>query len=88
MPAGNDTPAILVENTTAANRAVNIPEFVNLPPDGLESIDPQATEFTGCATRRRNSRNGTGWPKQSRSGAALCNSIPRTLARTLASLWR
>jgi tetratricopeptide (TPR) repeat protein len=42
---GNDTPAILVENTTAANRAVNIPEFVNVPPGGLEKIDPQATEF-------------------------------------------
>jgi Flp pilus assembly protein TadD len=42
---GNDTPAILVENTTAANRAVNIPEFVNMPADGLEKIDPQATEF-------------------------------------------
>lgn len=41
---GNDTPAILVDNTTAANRAVNIPEFVNIPPDGLEKIDPQATE--------------------------------------------
>jgi Flp pilus assembly protein TadD len=42
---GNDTPAILVENTTAANRAVNIPEFVNMPADGLDKIDPQATEF-------------------------------------------
>ena len=42
---GNDTPAILVENTTAANRAVNIPEFLNVPPGGLEKIDPQATEF-------------------------------------------
>ena len=42
---GNDTPAILVDNTTAANRAVNIPEFVNMPPDGLENIEPQATEF-------------------------------------------
>jgi Flp pilus assembly protein TadD len=42
---GNDTPAILVDDTTAANRAVNIPEFVNLPSDGLEEIDPQATEF-------------------------------------------
>ena len=42
---GNDTPAIMVDNTTAANRAVNIPEFVNIPPDGLEKIDPQATEF-------------------------------------------
>jgi len=42
---GNDSPAILVDNTTAANRAVNIPEFVNIPPDGLEKIDPEATRF-------------------------------------------
>jgi Flp pilus assembly protein TadD len=42
---GNDSPAVLVENTTAGNRAVNIPEFVNVPADGLEKINPQATEF-------------------------------------------
>ncbi len=43
---GNDTPAILVENTTAANRAVNIPEFVNLPPgETIAKINPEATEF-------------------------------------------
>jgi Flp pilus assembly protein TadD len=42
---GNDTPAILVENATAANRAVNIPEFANVPPGGIEKIDPQATDF-------------------------------------------
>jgi Flp pilus assembly protein TadD len=42
---GSDTPAILVENTTDANRAVNIPEFVNIPVDGIEKIYPQATEF-------------------------------------------
>jgi Flp pilus assembly protein TadD len=42
---GNDSPAIIVDNTTAANRAVNIPEFVNIPVDGMEKIDPQATEF-------------------------------------------
>lgn len=43
---GNDTPAIMVENTTAANRAVNIPEFVNADPsDSIAKIDPQATEF-------------------------------------------
>jgi tetratricopeptide (TPR) repeat protein len=38
---GNDTPAILVENATADNRAVNIPEFINIPPDGMARIDPQ-----------------------------------------------
>ncbi|HEY3705791.1 MAG TPA: tetratricopeptide repeat protein [Terracidiphilus sp.] len=43
---GNDTPAVMVENTTAANRAVNIPEFLNMA-EGQEiaKIDPQATEF-------------------------------------------
>ncbi|HUE03002.1 MAG TPA: tetratricopeptide repeat protein [Bryobacteraceae bacterium] len=42
---GNDTPAILVDNTTASNRAVNLPEFANIPKGGLEKIDPLATEF-------------------------------------------
>lgn len=42
---GNDSPAILIENATAANRAVNIPEFVNIPPDGLLKIDVPAVEF-------------------------------------------
>jgi tetratricopeptide (TPR) repeat protein len=41
---GNDTPAIMVENATADNRAVNIPEFVNIPPDGMARIDPQFAE--------------------------------------------
>ena len=42
---GNDTPAVLIENSTASNRAVNIPEFVNVPPGGLESIKPTVTDF-------------------------------------------
>ena len=41
---GNDSPAILIENTTAANRAANIPEFVNVSPDGLLRIESPATE--------------------------------------------
>ena len=41
---GNDSPAILVDNTTAANRAVNLPEFVNIPPDGLTKIEVPAAE--------------------------------------------
>jgi Flp pilus assembly protein TadD len=52
---GNDSPAIMIENTTAANRAVNIPEFVNTrgdgPEPGIEKIDPQATEFYGVANQ-------------------------------------
>lgn len=42
---GNSSPAILIENATAANRAVNIPEFVNIPVDGLTKIDVPATDF-------------------------------------------
>jgi Flp pilus assembly protein TadD len=42
---GNDTPAILIENATAANRAVNIPEFVNIPPDGLLRIDAPVADY-------------------------------------------
>jgi len=42
---GRDTPPILIENATAANRGVNIPEFVNIQPDGLLAMDAPATEF-------------------------------------------
>jgi Flp pilus assembly protein TadD len=42
---GNDSPAILVENSTAANRAVNLPEFVNIPPGGLLRIETPAADF-------------------------------------------
>lgn len=42
---GNDSPPILIENSTASNRAVNIPEFVNVPPDGLEKMSAPATDF-------------------------------------------
>ncbi|HYW45607.1 MAG TPA: tetratricopeptide repeat protein [Bryobacteraceae bacterium] len=42
---GNDTPAILIEGSTAANRAVNLPEFVNIPPGGLAKIEVPAAEF-------------------------------------------
>ena len=42
---GNSTPAILIANSTASNRAVNIPEFVNISPNGIERIDAPATDF-------------------------------------------
>jgi tetratricopeptide (TPR) repeat protein len=42
---GNSSPAIPIDDVTAANRAVNIPEFVNVGPDGLERIDAPATDF-------------------------------------------
>ena len=42
---GQDSPAILIEDSTAANRAVNIPEFVNIRRGGMEKIDTPAVEF-------------------------------------------
>jgi len=42
---GNDSPPIYIDNSTASNRAVNIPEFVNVRPDGIESIDVPASDF-------------------------------------------
>ena len=41
---GNDSPAILIDNATAANRAVNIPEFVNIAGDGIEDIKVQVAD--------------------------------------------
>jgi tetratricopeptide (TPR) repeat protein len=42
---GNDSPPILIDNATAANRAVNIPEFVNVPPDGLRQIGGPVVDY-------------------------------------------
>jgi tetratricopeptide (TPR) repeat protein len=42
---GNDSPAILIENSTAANRAVNIPEFVNTALPGIDHIATPAVDF-------------------------------------------
>jgi tetratricopeptide (TPR) repeat protein len=41
---GRDSPPILIDNAAAANRAVNIPEFVNIPPGGLTKIDTPAID--------------------------------------------
>jgi len=42
---GNDSPAILIEDATAANRAVNLPEFVNVAPDGLRKLGGPALDY-------------------------------------------
>ncbi len=42
---GNDSPPILIENATAANRAVNLPEFVNIAPDGLRRIGGPVLDY-------------------------------------------
>jgi tetratricopeptide (TPR) repeat protein len=42
---GNDSPPILIDNATAANRAVNIPEFVNVAADGLRQIGGPVLDY-------------------------------------------
>jgi len=51
---GNDSPPILIDNATAANRAVNIPEFVNIPPDAIEDITVTVADE---ATREANAKD-------------------------------
>lgn len=48
---GNDSPPILIPNATAANRAVNLPEFVNRPYDEFVSISVPATEYLAIGMR-------------------------------------
>ena len=67
---GNDTPAILIENSTAANRAVNIPEFVNVPPGEFLKIEAPVTEYysvidTASALLKKNDYAGAAveWAK-------------------------
>jgi len=42
---GNDSPAILIDNSTASNRAVNLPEFVNIPQGGIVAISTPAVDM-------------------------------------------
>ena len=51
---GNDSPPTLIDNATAANRAVNIPEFVNIPPDAIEDITVNVADQ---ATREANAKD-------------------------------
>jgi hypothetical protein len=46
---GNSSPAILIDNATASNRAVNLPEFVNIKPDGIEEIEVHVADGTEVA---------------------------------------
>jgi tetratricopeptide (TPR) repeat protein len=62
---GNDSPPILIDNATAANRAVNLPEFMNVPPGGLLKIDVPAAEIY------RLTDSGWDWAKKGQLDAAM-----------------
>ena len=56
---GNDSPAILIDNSTAANRAVNLPEFVNVPQESWVKLEaPLADFFHEFDTAADLARNG------------------------------
>jgi Flp pilus assembly protein TadD len=42
---GNDSPAVLLEHFTAADRAANIPEFVNVRPDQFREIQEAFADY-------------------------------------------
>lgn len=42
---GNDTPAVLLEHFTAADRAANIPEFVNVRPEQFAEIQQEFADY-------------------------------------------
>ncbi|MFC2131602.1 tetratricopeptide repeat protein [Bacteroidota bacterium] len=41
---GNDSPPVMLENFLPADRAANIPEFINIEPGGLQKIIPKFLE--------------------------------------------
>ncbi len=60
---GNDTPPVLLERFTSADRAANIPEFVNLPGDAITEIreqflDPYSFLRAGTANQRTGDLEG------------------------------
>jgi Flp pilus assembly protein TadD len=89
---GNDSPAIYIDNPTAANRAVNLPEFVNIPPNGLVKISTPAVhmyqEFDHAADLAANGHDAEAiaeWEKLAAGNpddARIRNNLGAALTRT------
>jgi tetratricopeptide (TPR) repeat protein len=54
---GNSSPAVLIDNATASNRAVNLPEFVNTSMDGIENIEVPAIDIYRLMEKATNLEN-------------------------------
>jgi tetratricopeptide (TPR) repeat protein len=48
---GMDSPPVLLPGCTAANRAVNLPEFARIPCDGIEAIATPAVDYRRLAAQ-------------------------------------
>jgi Flp pilus assembly protein TadD len=71
---GNDTPPVVLDRFTDADRAANIPEFVNLPGDAIaeireEFLDPYSFLRAGTANQRTGDQVGA--ERAFRRGLAL-----------------
>lgn len=64
---GNDSPPVLIPNSTAANRAVNLPEFVNVPYGQFVTIRVPAAQYL------RDGMRGIGLFEQGRLDEALAH---------------
>lgn len=71
---GNDTPAVLLPNSTADNRAVNLPEFVNIAGDGIEQITSPAADY------RRHMAKGAKLAEEGKLDAAY-NELEQSIAQ-------
>ena len=88
---GNDSPAIVIDNSTAANRAVNLPEFVNIPYNGLLKISTPALDmyrrFDQAAIDGESGKNAAAiaeWEelvKEEPNDATIQNNMGAALAR-------
>ena len=77
---GNDSPAILIENATASNRAVNIPEFVNTAGDGIQEIQIPAINVYRLMEQTLDSKSRNSTIRRLSSGKKLLRSRPTTPA--------
>ena len=84
---GNDTPAVIIDDTTAANRASQhsrVREYA--PGESIDKIDPQATDFYRLFDEAFTQIRTTSFPKQSRHFAKPSRTIRTIHCPTM--FWR
>jgi type IV pilus biogenesis/stability protein PilW len=83
---GNDSPAVLVPNSTAANRAVNIPEFLNAPPDFKMTIDAPAVDYRRHLDRAADLLRSGGDLEEAYRELQAADAMKPNFAETLAAM--
>jgi len=76
---GNDSPPVLLERFTSADRAANIPEFVRLPGDAIEEIREQFLDpysFLRAGMANENTGNHEGAERAYRRGLEMAPEDP------------